>query len=55
MTNQCQNCKYYQNSICIVPIWADGIFYGGQVTKPENTCALFEERETLVTMDEVEA
>lgn len=51
-SKKCENCKYYQNGICIVPIWADGKFYSGQVTKPEKSCALFEQSDNLMAVVE---
>ena len=49
--NKCKFCKYYQNGICRMPIWADGKFYAGQQAEPEKSCDLFE---ALVTMEEEE-
>ena len=48
----CQNCKFYQEKICHLPIWVDGRKYEGQITKPENICDLFEE--ALMTMEMAE-
>ena len=49
---KCKNCKYYQADICHLPIWAEGVHYDGKITKAENTCDLFEESDTLMTMEE---
>ena len=46
---KCENCKYFDGRNCVVPIWADGQKYEGQVTDPERVCDL---HETLVTVEE---
>lgn len=48
---KCKNCKFYRTDVCQVPLWVEGQLYGGSVTEPEKTCALFEMSDTLVTME----
>ena len=51
-SKNCKNCRFYQADICHLPLWVEGQYYDGKVTKPENTCDLFEESDILMAMVE---
>ena len=49
--NKCENCRFYQAGVCSLPMWVDGRHFAGTVTDPENRCDLYEQNETLVTVE----
>lgn len=39
---KCEVCRWYVAGSCRLPIYVDGIYYGGRVLPKEGSCELFE-------------
>ena len=39
---KCKNCRFFEDGICRVPLYADGILYPGSGKDADDGCYLFD-------------
>lgn len=45
MEKQCKSCRWFVAGSCRLPIYVDGIYYGGREVSEEDSCGLYEAEE----------
>ena len=43
MEKNCENCRWYVAGSCRLPLYVDGIYYGGRELPKSGVCELYED------------
>ena len=55
MERNCEVCRWCADGVCRLPLYVDGIFYGGRELPKKGSCELFEPEEGSGELFEEEA